>query len=72
MLLLNNFQKPLGQGTERSVHGKYCREEKKLTQRIPHPVGTNARMLANMSVTERSVSRTATVIPAIANKKEMP
>lgn len=41
-------------------------------ERIPHPVGTNAKMNANMSVTDKSVNTTAMAIPARANKNKMP
>lgn len=44
----------------------------KLTERIPHPVGTNAKMHANMSGIDKFVKATATAKPAIANKKERP
>jgi len=37
---------------------------RKLTERIPHPVGTNARMEANTSVTLRFVNTIATIKPA--------
>lgn len=43
-----------------------------LTDRIPHPVGTNAKMQAKMSGTDKSVNITATAKPANANKKETP
>lgn len=47
-------------------------KERKLTERIPHPVGINANMLANMSVTDKLVSTIATTIPARAINKETP
>lgn len=45
---------------------------KRLTERIPHPVGIKAKMEANTSATDKSESLTATAKPASANKKETP
>lgn len=45
---------------------------RKLTERIPHPVGMKANIEANMSGTERLVNITATTKPASANKRESP
>lgn len=45
---------------------------KRLTERIPHPVGTNTKMEAKMSTIVRSVNLIATAKPASANMKETP
>lgn len=47
-------------------------ELEKLTERIPHPVGTNAKIQAKISVIVKLVSATATATPASASKKAMP
>uniref|UniRef100_A0A2P2MBI3 Callose synthase 9 n=1 Tax=Rhizophora mucronata TaxID=61149 RepID=A0A2P2MBI3_RHIMU len=41
-------------------------------ERIPHPVGKNARMQANISGTVKFVKTTATAKPANANRNETP
>lgn len=69
--LAYKFQKLLEQRHRAVLDTNYHRKEK-LTERIPHPVGTKAKMLANTSVIERSVNTTAMAIPASAIKKEMP
>jgi len=43
-----------------------------LTERIAQPVGTNAKMQANMSPTVKDVNRKATATPAKAIKKASP
>lgn len=45
---------------------------KRLTERIPHPVGIKAKMEANTSAIDKSESLTATAKPASANKRETP
>lgn len=47
-------------------------ETKRLTERIPHPVGIKAKMEANTSATDKSESLIATTKPASANNKETP
>lgn len=48
------------------------KKKKKLTQRIPHPVGTNAKMQAKMSGTDNGVKITAMTRPVRAIKKVRP
>ena len=43
-----------------------------LTERIPQPVGMNAKMQANMSMTESSVKMMAIATPRNASTKETP
>lgn len=45
---------------------------RKLTERIPHPVGINARIHEKISATLSSVSATAAATPAIASRNVMP
>ena len=48
------------------------RKARKLTERIIQPVGIKAKIQANMSATDKSVSTTATAIPAKAIKNVSP
>lgn len=43
-----------------------------LTERIPHPVGINAKMHAKISAIVKSVRATAAATPASASRKVMP
>lgn len=45
---------------------------KRLTERIPHPVGIKAKIEAKTSAIDKSVNLTATAKPASANKKDTP
>lgn len=45
---------------------------RKLTERMAHPVGINAKTQANTSGSDKSVIATATAKPANANRKERP
>lgn len=47
-------------------------ELKKLTERIPHPVGIKAKIQENISPIVKSVSATAAATPASARRKVMP
>ena len=51
---------------------EFFQRREKLTEIIPHPVGTNAKMQANMSGTDNFVNIIATARPASAIKKETP
>lgn len=62
----------MGKNYDQQKRKNDLKQQIKLTQRIPHPVGTNAKMEANMSVTDRSVKITATATPVRAIKKERP
>lgn len=48
------------------MHGR------KLTERMPHPVGTNAKMQAKISATDNFVNTTATTNPARTSIKDSP
>lgn len=43
-----------------------------LTEITPHPVGTKARMQANISLTDKSVNATAMAKPTSANNRQKP
>lgn len=51
---------------------KIITQVERLTERIPHPVGTKARMQAKISGNDRSVTITATAKPASAIMKDRP
>jgi len=55
---------------EKEKKREYGRRE--LTERIPHPVGINANMQANISGNVKSVNTTAIARPVSAIKKERP
>lgn len=55
----------------RAIFHGYRSWQQKLTERIPHPVGTNARMEANTSLILRLVKTTATIKPAKTIKSAM-
>lgn len=56
--------------TMKIIFNRY--ETEKLTERIPHPVGINARIQEKISAILNSVSATAAATPASASRKVMP
>jgi hypothetical protein len=56
------------QSTRREQNRKRNISKLKLTERIPQPVGTNAKMHAKRSTIEREVAATATAMAATTSK----